>query len=39
MKHMRDAVALQHVGDALGTGHFTIMSEQHSVVSSLCIFF
>ena len=27
MKHMRDAVALEHVGEALRPGHFAIVSD------------
>ena len=29
MKHMRHAVALEHVGEAFRAGHFAIVSEQH----------
>jgi hypothetical protein len=30
---MRDAVALEHVGEALRPGHFAVVADLHSVVS------
>jgi hypothetical protein len=29
MKHMRDAITFEHVGEALGAGHFAIVSKLH----------
>jgi hypothetical protein len=29
MEHMRNAIALEHVGKALCAGHFAIVAEQH----------
>jgi hypothetical protein len=38
MKHVRDAVALEHVGEALGAGHFlAVVSDLHGFLTFLIV--